>query len=754
MTSPLLRNARSSVAAVSNNVAKLGVSEIIQEWPQGVPFDAAEVLAQHPELARHKSAILDLAYEEYCRQVEAGQRIDPTVFTAGFPRVQKSLLALLDVHQFLSENPQLLAGPSRIHWPAVGETFLGFRLKEELGAGAFSRVFLGAETALGDRPVVVKVCWRGVDEARFLGKLSHPHIVSVLSVQSDSATGLTAMCMPYSGRATLLDVLDAVYGADRVPASAKPVWDAVDHVNSGDESLQVTRRPGLFGGSYVNEIVRLGAQLADALTFTHAKGICHGDVKPSNVLITPVGNAMFLDFNLSFDAQEWRGGVGGTIQYMAPEALRAIDKTSTAERIQPDPRADLYSLGVTLYESLTGHFPFGSVPAGLTQSQIPLWLLEQQHRDPCPLRKFNHRVDTELAQLVEGCLAFDPNERPQSAAELAARLKPSLTRRRRVARWRQTHPRISATAGVVSLVASVCFAYALAVREPYSVRQFKAGLEAQARGQPVEAISHYDRAFEADPKFVDALFARGRAHLRSGDMQLAFKDFTETAKVVEDGCVTACRAYCICTLDKQYGTASTWFKQAIDQQFASAAVYNDLGYCYLQTRKLEEAARYLKEAVRLDGDLQPAFHNLAIVEFRLALQDKRSAASVWMEAAIEHIKTAIRLGPPTAELYLDSARTYATACRLQAQGLLDERPAYVERTLASCRQAIELGLDPDRLRNVGTCFPPLRNDPRFRELEATRRAASTSPRSVHLVDPLGDTRTPITLKANGLRPDS
>src|SRR5205085_7868804 len=104
--------------------------------------------------------------------------------------------------------------------PEVGQTIAGFRLVEELGRGAFARVYRAEERQLADRPVALKVTRTGSREPQMLARLQHTHIVPVHSYRTDPATGLHLLCMPYLGRVTLAQVLadpalrDARSGAD------------------------------------------------------------------------------------------------------------------------------------------------------------------------------------------------------------------------------------------------------------------------------------------------------------------------------------------------------------------------------------------------------------------------------------------------------------------------------------------------------------------------------------------------------------
>ena len=93
-------------------------------------------------------------------------------------------------------------------FPEAGQTIAGFRLVEELGRGAFARVYLAEEQHLADRPVALKVTRTGSREPQTLARLQHTHIVPVYSYRTDPATGLHLLCMPYLGRITLLQILN------------------------------------------------------------------------------------------------------------------------------------------------------------------------------------------------------------------------------------------------------------------------------------------------------------------------------------------------------------------------------------------------------------------------------------------------------------------------------------------------------------------------------------------------------------------
>lgn len=156
----------------------------------------------------------------------------------------------------------------------------------------------------------------------------------------------------------------------------------------------------------------IARQVADGLTALHeATGMVHTDVKPANIFISSTGHATLLDFGFAQSPAEGRHWstrpLAGTLAYMAPEMITSA--------LAVESRSDIYSLGVTLYEMLTGHRPFETDDPGE---------LATLHREakPIHLRKWRSDAGAEIATLVHSMLAKDPMRRPASAKELADRL--------------------------------------------------------------------------------------------------------------------------------------------------------------------------------------------------------------------------------------------------------------------------------------------------------------------------------------------
>jgi tetratricopeptide (TPR) repeat protein len=696
--------------------------------------------------------LLDRAYSDYCRHQAEGDPIDPRQFCAAYPSIRSSLARLLSVHHRVNEDPFFLNRPE-LRWPEAGEHFLGFDLERELGRGAFAHVFLAREPALGNRQVVVKLSQHGASEALTLGRLAHPNIVPVHSVRSDERTGLSSVCMPYLGQATLCHVLDQVLLRPAVPQRAAVILDAARSATTEEmPASAAARRTESFlrEATYVQAIRQLAEQLLDALALIHARGVLHRDLKPSNVLLTPAGVPMLLDFNLSQDNRRDEIHFGGTPVYMAPEQLQLMEnKEGGAAGL--DARCDLFSLGVILYELLTGRHPFSPPPIGTPLEVTCRRMLAQQVAGAGPIRGLNPAVDPPLADFIHRCLAFAPEQRPASATQAQALLTPPISRVVRARRAIATSPGAVLTGLVVATLVGTPFLWS-SFRPPETLPAVsERDLAEAARGEHDlrKQVDHLARHLLANPDDVQAWLSRGKAHqelslseadpAKKQDYALrAVADFDRADSLQRDASTKAYLGYAY-HVKGDLNSAWANYRKALDSGFDSPALTNNLACIELQQGRLALAESHLDSAINRDPQFQAAFHNRAWVHMhhvfqaaqaQQALQTGKGRPTKGAKAAqqaveeryskaIDDLATALKVGPASRELFFDAGKINA---QLFARG---KQPA--SQAIGFLDRAIALGLTRSAIEREALLAPL--QDPACKSAldDLCRRAPSSSP---------------------------
>jgi serine/threonine protein kinase len=529
-SAPLTREAAEALAASL-------VEEMIRLWRQGRRLITEDFLTGHPQLWEHPEAVADLIYEEVCLRQECGSDVAVEEVLRRFPQWRPQLEVLFDC--------QRLLGPGRdaTPFPAVGESLGDFLLLEELGRGARGRAYLASQLSLGDRPVTVKVIPCEGREHLALARLQHTHIVPLYCIQDHPARGLRALCMPYFGGATLARVLEALRPhpltstKDRQAGrhTGQDLLEALDRVSGpapAEQRAEAKTGPSparrfLSRASYEQAVCWIGACLADALHYAHERGLVHLDIKPANVLLAADGQPMVLDFDLAREPIPADGEVprwlGGTAGYLSPEqeaAMLAVQQGQPVPRLV-DGRSDIYSLGVVLYEALTGMPVPGRTarssitarggvrvgPASRAGPEAPgsipeAELAKSSGRHPSrSLGDFGYRKSVALADVVRKCLADDPARRYPHMAALAADLRRHLadlplagvrnrSLRERWRKWRRRRPQGLALA--VLLVAALVTVGAILVGvTSFFTRQLEQARTALVRGQTQIAAGEY-----------------------------------------------------------------------------------------------------------------------------------------------------------------------------------------------------------------------------------------------------------------------
>lgn len=529
----------------------------------------------------------------------------------------------------------------------VGETLSHYRVIAPLGAGGMGELFVAEDVRLG-RQVALKLLppalagdrvsrARLEREARALARLQHPAIVTIHEVGED--------------REILFLVMELVRG-ERL-----------------DERIARTEIE-------VPQILETATTIAAALAAAHEVGVIHRDLKPSNVMLTRDG-VKVLDFGLAVLRQQAThpaeaetltasGIVAGTLTYMAPEQLRGME---------PDPRSDLFSFGVLLYEMTTGHRPF----RGASSADVTTAILRH---DPPPVTAIRETVPADLARIVRHCLQKDPDRRYQTAkglrnelVELAESLRagssaPAVSapvaeppKRRRL--W-SGMALATAVAGALLAAALLTGGHAgkrvsnpselvenaearalLAQAERYESRgdtpsdlelaeqvlrralekdpgnpYLEARLAAllarvqenyprQARRDEIEALT--ERALAADPEMVPALIALGQLALMRGDWQEA----EATARRILERQPSAHQGYGILgrALLGQGRTAEAVQEasRALDQDHADPWARLGLARVLLGAGRLNEAAVQYERVLEVTPDSPNALSNLGTI---------------------------------------------------------------------------------------------------------------------------------------------
>ncbi len=260
-----------------------------------------------------------------------------------------------------------------------------FRMIKRLGGGGMGVVYLAEQESLGRHAALkmihpdrlgsfeaAKRFWREVDA---VSRLSHPNIVTVY--ESGEEKGVR------------------YYAMELVPGN-----DLDQELSEASERLEKVATSKIL--VWIRDIAR-------ALDCAHKVGIIHRDVKPSNIRIAPEGRAMLMDFgvarHMKLSTMTLTGEFRGTPHYASPEQVQA-------RSIEIDARSDIYSLGVVLYEAVTGRVPF----MGETTEQVFRQIL---HRDPLPPRRLNPAIARDVETVIVKAMEKDPAGRYQTMAAFA-----------------------------------------------------------------------------------------------------------------------------------------------------------------------------------------------------------------------------------------------------------------------------------------------------------------------------------------------
>ncbi|MEM6471162.1 MAG: serine/threonine-protein kinase, partial [Planctomycetota bacterium] len=365
------------------------ITKTIESYRNGIRPDIEALAAAHPHLAeRIKELLPTIIGMEQCRVAQAEQ-------AASF------------------ESTAMLG--------QLGD----LKIIREIGRGGMGIVYEAYQESLG-RDVAVKVLpsqtlldetrlKRFHREAQTAARLHHTNIVPVLGVGVQDGHHFYVM--------QLIDGfgVDRLLLPDRQPATVLKACRSIDETDFSfgtdittpdqcEASLESNRVFSSLSDDPMT-ITSMVAQVADALQYAHQQGVHHRDIKPANLILDRSGCLWIADFGLSKSVESEQvtqtGDILGTIRYMAPEQFQG----------EADPRSDIYSLGLTLYEMLT------SRPAHDGQARRRAFMSGQPASPPSRPSRWNASIPVDLETVVLKSIAHDPADRYQTAADLAADLR-------------------------------------------------------------------------------------------------------------------------------------------------------------------------------------------------------------------------------------------------------------------------------------------------------------------------------------------
>jgi len=446
-----------------------------------------------------------------------------------------------------------------------------------------------------------------------------------------------------------------------------------EFVQGGSLADRLVKKP-----PFPNQTIQWMIQIAEALDYAHSFGVIHRDIKPGNILIDHHQSALLADFGIAHSANK-TGSFNpslGTLRYMSPEQL---------EGRVVDPRSDIYSLGVVLYEALTRALPYSSTDPNILKREI----LKGASGIP------STKISAPLNRVCLKSLRLNPEQRYESAGEMAAELRKCLDEsKRRPGRWWLVVP----VAGIMSVI----YWGALKPGSPERVGGEKGGDD-----------HTQDSTSETKSTVIQRLMAEGRKRYEVNNLSGAIEKYSDVIEL-EPAHAEAHDKIGVCYYnDSDFSNALVSFKTAIEFDSSKPEYYKHRSLAYASMRDFDAAIKDVEQAIALHPPEVKSYNELLIMNYVNRASDY-SRAGKYAEG-VSDMTVAIQYEPNSGVLFHQRGSCYYNLKQY-------------DRAMADFTKAIEL--EPSKASHYlyrGYCYEGMERMQEAGEDYARAKELSTKP---------------------------
>ncbi len=589
----------------------------------------------------------DIVVDEYCKK---------------YPSLKDDFMKRYQAMKFIEESLKEESWPGR----KIGE----YIIVEEIGRGGMGIVFLAIQQPL-NRYVALKILPSGLtfdsnavkhfqNEAKILARFNHPNIAPVFS--SGEEEGIYYIAMAFISGLSLNKIIDSIKNLPEPEIKTSAIREIIlrhpDFVRFNfdseksmvQDSITPKRDSTFWQKPYLDFIATIFQEVAEALSYAHNNKVYHGDLKPSNIILTPEGIPMVVDFGLAKDIKAittmQSREFAGTIAYSSPEQIKnnAIDE-----------KTDIWSLGVSLYESIALNHPFHGMTVSETLNKI-------LNSEPPFLRKFNKKLPKDIEAIIFKCLEKNPSRRYPNILRLREDLKNFLELKpikarpvgamRRFYKCIKRHPLISLL--TFGLISTIIVTSALLLNKKITDYINNGDIDCQ-QGKFDNALFNYDRGLRLVKVIPFTKFYQKEIFSGIGDA-LSGKGGTYQA----------------------YQNAISYYKKAVEIDPRYIRAITGLSDTYYEIGSYDESIKFAKLAINLAPNDRYNYYKLGQALAMKGLFDE----------AIKNYRIAIKLSPNDVDTLNEIIST------LNKKGLYkdDEIKEYLEKSGFSKKQIDALSL--------------------------------------------------------------